>query len=64
MGAFILAGIVAVGTLALSALLLFANGMAAAPSASNAIAVGPVFWGGTILAALIAASHWLPHIGW
>lgn len=61
--AFILAGIVFVGTLAYCALMILAAGMSDSPSAAADIHPLPVFIGGTIIAALIAASHWL-HIGW
>lgn len=63
MGAFIVAGIVVLMTLALCALMLFASGMASAPSTSNELPYRSVFFIGMFIAALIAASHWL-HISW
>lgn len=63
MGALIVAGIIFALALAWAVLNEMARGMAAAPSMhpNN-------FWWhlipGTVLAALVAATHWLPHIGW
>ena len=62
--AFILAGIIFVGTLVVSALMIFAAGMSDSPSASANVPVLSTFITGTIIAALVAASHWLPHISW
>ena len=64
MVAFILAGIVFVATLAVSALMVFAAGMSDSPSASANVPVVSTFVTGTIIAALIAASHWMPHLAW
>lgn len=63
MGAFIFAGIIAFVTLFLAVLSEMARGMASAPSMhpSN---FWPILIPGWLLAAVIAASHWLPHIGW
>lgn len=61
MGAFIVAGIVFVCTLGLSALMLFAQGMSDNPSAT--LPVLPTFLVGTGIALAIAATHWL-HLGW
>lgn len=61
---FILAGVVALGTLALCALMAFAAGMSSNPSASAQVRVWPTFVTGMAIAALLAASHWLPHISW
>lgn len=66
MGAFIIAALIFVGTLLLSALILFAAGMSDNPSASAGAgrsALGTLI-GGTVLSAIILASHWMPHIGW
>lgn len=52
MGAFIVAGVVAFATLAIAIL------MPPEKSSQSTLTIG------MILAALIAASHWLPHIGW
>jgi hypothetical protein len=62
MVAFIVAGIIFAGTCLASVLIVFADGMSDAPSTS--IDPAPVFVTGTVIAALIAASHWFPHIGW
>lgn len=64
MGAFILAGIVAIATLVLSGIMLFAAGMSSSPNASDNVPIASTFFVGMILAALIAASHWMPSIGW
>lgn len=64
MGAFIIAGIVALVTLVISALMLFAAGMSDSPSAAANVPVTSTFITGMIIAALIAATHWMPHIGW
>lgn len=64
MVAFILAGIVFVGTLAVSALIVFAAGMSDSPSALTNVPVLSTFVTGTIISALIAASHWMPHLSW
>jgi hypothetical protein len=63
MGAFIIAGIVAFLTLAIAILSELARGMAPAPSmvSSNFF---PILFTGMPMAAIIAATHWLPHIGW
>jgi hypothetical protein len=60
--AFVLAGLVLLGSLALAFLIAFAQGMATAPQYDNS----PLFItiAGAVSAALIAATHWLPHIGW
>lgn len=62
--AFIIAGVVFAGTILLSVLMLFAAGMSDSPSASADVPVVSTFITGTIIAALIAASHWLPHVAW
>jgi hypothetical protein len=64
MGAFIIAGIVAVITIIISLLMLFAAGMSDAPSAVAKVPVTSTFVTGMVIAGLIAATHWLPHIGW
>lgn len=61
--AFILTAVAVFITLLLCALVGFANGMSDAPSVQGT-QVFPIFAGGMLLAAIIAASHWLPHIGW
>lgn len=63
MGAFILAGIVAAGTIAVAILAELARGMAPAPSMQPSYFVG-ILATGLPIAGLIAASHWLPYIGW
>jgi uncharacterized membrane protein len=62
--AFILAGLVFVGTLVLCALMLFAAGMSDSPGAAANVPVTSTFITGTIIAVLIAISHWLPHLSW
>jgi len=59
---FILAGVVVAGTLGFAALQAFAAGMSDAPGVSSG--AGTTLSIGLPIAALIAASHWLPHIGW
>lgn len=63
MGAFIVAGVVFAIALALAVLSELARGMATAPSmhASNFF---PILIPGVGLSLLIAATHWLPNIGW
>lgn len=63
MGAFILAGIAAFLTLAIAVLSELARGMAAAPS-MHASSFWPIMCTGMPIAAIIAATHWLPSIGW
>lgn len=63
MGAFIIAGIIFGLTLVACILMVFAAGMSDAPS-QDSVPVVPTFIGGTIIAALVAASHWMPHINW
>ena len=62
MGAFILAGLVFVGTVLLVLIIGFANGMSDSPGTS--ISSVPTLIGGTVISALILASHWMPHVGW
>jgi hypothetical protein len=62
MGAFIVAGLIMVGTVLLSLFVGFAESMATAPRYDNSPLV--VFAVGTALSVLVAATHWLPHIGW
>ena len=62
MGAFIIAGLVFVGTLVLCAFMAFAAGMST--TGNSDVPVGATFITGTVIAALIAGSHWMPHIGW
>lgn len=62
--AFIFAGIVFAGTLVVSVVMIFAAGMSDSPSAAENVPVLSTFITGTIIAGLIAASHWLPHLSW
>jgi hypothetical protein len=62
MGAFILAGLVFLGALALAFFWAFAQGMATAPVYDNT--PWHILIGGSLLALAIGATHWLPHIGW
>jgi len=66
MGAFIIAGIILVVTLIVSGIGVFGAGMSDSPSASADFmdTIKFVFFGGLSLSILVAASHWLPHIGW
>lgn len=61
MGAFILAGIILIGTLGLAALQVFAAGMSDVPGADSG--AGWTLGVGIPAAILVAASHWF-HIGW
>ncbi len=60
--ALILAAIVFIATVALSAVIVFADGMSDSPGTS--ISPWPTLIGGSLIAVGLAASHWLPHIGW
>ena len=62
MAAFIVAGFIALGTLAFAALQIFAAGMSDVPGASSG--AGVTLGVGLTIAVLIAASHFMPHIGW
>jgi ABC-type antimicrobial peptide transport system permease subunit len=62
MWAFIIAGIVLVGSVLLALFIAFAQGMATAPSYDDTPRNTMI--GGAIIAALIAGSHWFPHLGW
>jgi hypothetical protein len=64
--AFILAFLVLAVTLGICAIGLFGAGMSDSPSASEDAegTIKFVFFVGVTLSVLIAASHWLPHIGW
>lgn len=61
--AFILAGIVMVGTLAICILMAFGSMMSTVQTISPKT-LQHTFIVGMLLAAAIAASHWLPFIGW
>lgn len=62
MGAFILAGIVLAATLVITAIAIVADEMRDA--AGERVPVAAIFSCGLVLSATIAASHWVPHIGW
>ena len=66
MGAFILAGLVFVVTLVVCVIGLMAAGMSDSPSGSDAVAADVLWWfiGGTCIAVLISATHFMSHIGW
>lgn len=64
MGAFILAGIVFVLTIIATVLILFGNMMSDNVADGNSGAFIGVFVTGTVISVVIAATHWLPHIGW
>lgn len=59
---FILAGLVAVGTIIGLVLVIGANMMSDSPSTS--ISPIPVAVIGFGISGLLLASHWMPHIGW
>jgi hypothetical protein len=65
MGAFIVAGIIAAVGVAGFFIGVLAYMSLPAPSVQGN-ASAPFWWLGSclVLAALIAGSHWLPHIGW
>jgi hypothetical protein len=63
MGAFVLAGLIAFGTFLVAIFAEFARGMAPAPSMQPSYFLS-ILIPGLGLAALVAVSHWLPHIGW
>ena len=60
--AFIIAGIIAVLTLAFAALQVFAAGMSDVPGAASG--AGETLGIGLTIATLVAASHFLPHMNW
>lgn len=61
---FIFAGIVFVGTCVACFIMVLAASMSDSPEAAANVPVRSTAVTGTIIALLIAASHWLPHIGW
>jgi hypothetical protein len=63
MGAFIIAGIVFAVTVLATVAIIFADGMSDAPSVQG-ISPWPTLIGGSVISAMIAATHWMPHIGW
>ena len=66
MGAFILALLIVLATVLWCGFELFAAGMSSSPSASAEMSrrVPRHFAVGLVLAGLVAATHWLPSIGW
>jgi Ni/Fe-hydrogenase subunit HybB-like protein len=64
MWAFIVAIIVFGLTLVISILVLFRYGMSDNQSLPPSIAAETTFTVGTLIAFAIAASHWLPQLGW
>lgn len=62
MGAFIIGGLFFLATLAFCLLFSMAYGMSDAPSYRESPM--PYLITGSIISALIIASHWMPHIGW
>lgn len=62
MGAFIVAGLIFIATILLCLLQLFAAGMAS--SGTHESGAGITFTIGVSVALLVAATHWLPRIGW
>jgi hypothetical protein len=63
MGAYIVAGFVFAITCLVCCAIVFANGMAPAPG-TNDTPILPAFVVGAVIAVLVAATHFLPHIGW
>lgn len=63
MAAFIIAGIIAFITLVIAVFSEFARGMTTAPS-MHASKFWPIIFTGMPIAAIVAATHWLPSIGW
>ena len=64
MRAFIVAIIVFGLTLVISILVLFRYGMSDNQSLPPSTAAETAFTVGTLIAFAIAASHWLPQLGW
>lgn len=62
MAAFIIAGIIAILTLFGTAIYIFGNAMS--DTTGQNLNPWPILIGGLALAALVAGSHWIPHIGW
>lgn len=62
MGAFIVAGLIVTVTLVVAVIAVWAVSMSDAPGVSSG--PGWVLTVGLTAAALVAATHWLPHIGW
>jgi hypothetical protein len=60
--ALVLAAIIFVITLVLAAIVLAGDGMSDSPTTS--VSPWPVLVGGSLIALAIAASHWMPHVGW
>jgi len=63
MGAFIVAGVVLVAGLLFAVVQLFAAGMSDATGQGDGGA-GATAIGAVIIAVIIAATHWMPSIGW
>jgi len=62
MGDFILAALIAAGSVGLAFFWGFAESMASAPRYDDT--PRNILIGGLVLAAIIASSHWWPNIGW
>lgn len=60
--AFIVAGLIFAGSLAIGAIGLLADSMSDAPGKTSG--VGGYVIGGIIISILVAGTHWLPHINW
>ena len=61
-GAFILAAIIEVLTILATVLYIFGNAMSDTTGLN--LNPFPILIGGTVIALLVVASHWFPHIGW
>lgn len=64
MGAFIVAGIIFAATVVISIFVSYANSMSSAPSQDAVVSPGSIFVTGTILAIIVASTHWLATFGW
>lgn len=62
MGAFIVAAIVMVITLGATALEIGGGMMSDNPGVQAE--PWPILIGGSLIAALVTATHWMPHLGW
>jgi hypothetical protein len=62
MAAFIIAAIIEVVTILATVVYIFGTAMSDT-TGTNANPF-PILIGGTVIAVLVAASHWLPRIGW
>lgn len=66
MAAFIIAAFILAAALCTAALIMFDARMSDSPPAADDVKwlAGRVAFGGIVLAAMVAGTHWLPHIAW